>query len=81
MAALQVDKTLAELSGQYKVQVNQIQTWRNQLNDNRVSLSDSSIVQSNVMDTDFCNEAIDRYGTPKIFITDQGSLSKAFTGA
>ena len=41
---------------------------------------------SNVMDTDFCiealNEAIDRYGTPEIFNTDQGSqfTSKAFTG-
>ena len=41
---------------------------------------------SNVMDTDFCiealNEAIDRYGVPKIFNTDQGSqfTSKAFTG-
>ena len=41
---------------------------------------------SNVMDTDFCiealNEAIDRYGAPKIFNTDQGSqfTSKAFTG-
>ena len=41
---------------------------------------------SNVMDTDFCiealNEAIDRYGAPKIFNTDQGAqfTSKAFTG-
>ena len=41
---------------------------------------------SNVMDTDFCiealNEAIDRYGAPEIFNTDQGSqfTSKAFTG-
>ncbi len=41
---------------------------------------------SNVMDTDFCiealKEAIDRYGVPKIFNTDQGSqfTSKAFTG-
>ena len=34
---------------------------------------------SNVMDTDFCiealNEAIDRYGAPEIFNTDQGSHS------
>jgi putative transposase len=41
---------------------------------------------SNVMDTDFCtealNEAIDRYGATEIFNTDQGSqfTSKAFTG-
>ena len=41
---------------------------------------------SNVMDTDFCiealNDAIDRYGAPEIFNTDQGSqfTSKAFTG-
>jgi putative transposase len=40
---------------------------------------------SNVMDTDFCiealNEAIDRYGTPEIFNSDQGAqfTSKAFT--
>ena len=41
---------------------------------------------SNVMDADFCiealNEAIDRYSVPEIFNTDQGSqfTSKAFTG-
>jgi putative transposase len=33
---------------------------------------------SNVMDTDFCiealNEAIDRYGAPEIFNTDQGTI-------
>jgi len=40
---------------------------------------------SNVMDADFCiealNEAIDRYGAPEIFNTDQGAqfTSKAFT--
>ncbi len=40
---------------------------------------------SNVMDTDFCiealNEAIDRYGAPEIFNSDQGAqfTSKAFT--
>ena len=40
---------------------------------------------SNVMDADFCiealNEAIDRYGVPEIFNTDQGAqfTSKAFT--
>ena len=33
MAALQGDKTLAELSNQYDVHVNQIQIWRNQLKD------------------------------------------------
>ena len=41
---------------------------------------------SNVMDTDFCidalNEALNRYGAPEIFNTDQGSqfTSEAFTG-
>jgi len=45
MAALQGDKTLAELSSQYDVHVNQIQTWRNQLKDNIGSLFDSGIDQ------------------------------------
>ena len=43
MAALQGDKTLAELASEYDVHVNQIQTWRNQLKDNIVSLFDSGI--------------------------------------
>ena len=43
MAALQGDKTLAELASEYDVHVNQIQTWRNQLKDNLVSLFDSGI--------------------------------------
>ena len=33
MAALQGDKTLAELASEYDVRVNQVQTWRNQLKD------------------------------------------------
>jgi transposase len=45
MAALQGDKTLAELSSQYDIHVNQIQTWRNQLKDNIGSLFDSGIDQ------------------------------------
>ena len=43
MAALQGDKTLAQLASQYDVHVNQIQTWRNQLKQNMVSLFDSGI--------------------------------------
>ena len=43
MAALQGDKTLAELASEYDVHVNEIQTWRNQLKDNIVSLFDSGI--------------------------------------
>ena len=43
MAALQGDKTLAHLASQYDVHVNQIQTWRNQLKQNMVSLFDSGI--------------------------------------
>ena len=45
MAALQGDKTLAQLSSQYDVHVNKIQTWRNQLKDNMVSLFDTGIEQ------------------------------------
>ncbi|HFD11058.1 MAG TPA: IS3 family transposase, partial [Crenotrichaceae bacterium] len=40
MAALKGDKTLAQLASDYDVHVNQIQTWRNQLKDNMVSLFD-----------------------------------------
>ena len=43
MAALREDKTLARLASQYDVHVNQIQTWRNQLKENMVSLFDSGI--------------------------------------
>ena len=43
MAALQGDKTLAQLASQYDVHVNQIQTWRNQLKENMVSVFDSDI--------------------------------------
>jgi len=46
MAALQGDKTLAQLASQYDVHVNQIQTWRNQLKQNMVSLFDSGIDKS-----------------------------------
>ena len=45
LAALQGEKTLAELSSQYDVHVNQIQTWCNQFKDNMVSLFDSGIDQ------------------------------------
>ena len=39
------EKTLAELSSEYDVHVNQIQTWRKQLKNNMVSLFDSGIDQ------------------------------------
>ena len=45
LAALQGEKTLAELSSEYDVHVNQIQTWRKQLKNNMVSLFDSGIDQ------------------------------------
>jgi len=45
LAALQGDKTLSQLASQYDVHVNQIQTWRNQLKDNMVSLFDTGIEQ------------------------------------
>jgi len=43
MAALQGDKTLAQLASLYAVHVKQIQTWLNQLKENMVSLFDSGI--------------------------------------
>jgi transposase len=46
MTALHGDKTLAQLASQYDVHVNQIQTWRNQLKQNMVSLFDSGIDKS-----------------------------------
>ena len=49
MAALQGDKTLAELSSQYVVHVNQIQTWRSLLEDNMVSLFDSGMINVKIM--------------------------------
>ena len=45
LAALQGEKTLAELSSEYDVHVNQIQTWRKQLKNNMVSLFESGIDQ------------------------------------
>ncbi len=44
-AALKGEKTLAELSSEYDVHVNQIQAWRNQLKDNMVSLFESGVEQ------------------------------------
>ena len=43
LVALQGDKILAELSCEYDI--NQIQTWRNQLKNNMISLFDSGIDQ------------------------------------
>ncbi len=37
-SALKGEKTLAQLASEHDVHVNQIQTWRNQLKDNMVSL-------------------------------------------
>lgn len=42
-AALKGDKTLAELSSEYDVHVNQVQAWRNQLKDHMVELFDNGI--------------------------------------
>jgi transposase-like protein len=44
-AALKEEKTLAQLSSEYDVHVNQIQTWRNQLKENMSSLFDTGIEQ------------------------------------
>lgn len=40
---LKGDKTLAQLSSEFDVHVNQIQAWRNQLKENMASLFDSGI--------------------------------------
>ncbi len=42
-AALKGEKTLAQLSSDYDVHVNQLQTWRNQLKENMASLFDTGI--------------------------------------
>jgi len=41
LAALKGDKTLAQISSEYDVHVNQIQSWRKQLKENMVSLFES----------------------------------------
>ena len=43
LKALHGDQTLAELANEYDVHVNQIQTWRNQLKDQVVSVFDSGV--------------------------------------
>ena len=44
-AALKGDKTLAELSSEHDVHVNQIKSWRDQFKDNMVELFDNGIVK------------------------------------
>ena len=44
-SALKGEKTLAQLASEHDVHVNQIQTWRNQLKDNMVSLFESGVDQ------------------------------------
>jgi len=41
LAALKGDKTLAQLSSEFDVHVNQIQSWRKQLKENMVGLFES----------------------------------------
>ena len=45
LEALKGEKTLAQLSSEYDVHVNQIRTWRNQLKENMVSLFESGVDQ------------------------------------
>ena len=45
LEALKGDKTLAQLASEYDVHVNQIQSWRNQLKENLVSLFESGVDQ------------------------------------
>ena len=51
-AALKGEKTLAQLSSEYDVHVNQIQTWRNQLKENMSSLFDTGIEQRKDQDAE-----------------------------
>ena len=44
-AALKEEKTLAQLSSEFDVHVNQLQTWRNQLKENMASLFDTGLEQ------------------------------------
>lgn len=44
-AALKGEKTLAQLSSEYDVHVNQLQTWRNQFKENMASLFDTGLEQ------------------------------------
>jgi len=45
LEALKGEKTLAQLSSEYDVHVNQIRTWPNQLKENMVSLFESGVDQ------------------------------------
>ncbi len=51
-AALKGEKTLAQLSSDYDVHVNQLQTWRNQLKGNMASLFDTGIEQRKNQDAE-----------------------------
>ena len=51
-AALKSEKTLAQLSSEYDVHVNQIKTWRNQLKENMSSLFDTGIEQRKDQDAE-----------------------------
>ena len=63
LESLKEEKTLLELSGKYEVHPNQISQWRKQFlaNATKAFTGDQS------------DEAINIYGTPEIFNTDQGS--------
>ncbi|MCZ6802919.1 MAG: transposase [Proteobacteria bacterium] len=51
-AALKGEKTLAQLSSEYDVHVNQVRTWRNQLKENRASLFDTGLEQRKDQETE-----------------------------
>ena len=51
-AALKGEKTLAQLSSDYDVHVNQLQTWRNQLKENMASLFNTGIEQRKNQDAE-----------------------------
>lgn len=51
-AALKSEKTLAQLSSEYDVHVNQIKTWRNQLKENMTGLFDTGLEQRKDQDAE-----------------------------
>ncbi len=51
-AALKGEKTMAQLSSEYDVHVNQIQAWRNQLKEHMSSLFDTGIEQRRNQDAE-----------------------------
>ena len=78
LAAIKGEKTLAELAQQFDVHHNQITAWRARMLDGAAGLFGGEAVEA----APAVEEALARYGRPKVFNTDQGSqfTSATFTG-